>query len=165
MTAQTTTQRTAKHRLAVKERMARMTEALKRIIAQDDPYVAFDDLQEDDRQSGWACSARLAADIAREALNPTTTPKTHVLTRYSPIEWPLFARYNATSTRYKRKIKSDIPVASDVCSLRIYPCTPRRYFRIIGDYRHGVVVTIKHPFQPTLQPTSQPSSTLVQTND
>lgn len=41
MTAQTTTQRTAKHRLVVKERMARMTEALKKIEAKGDPWSAF----------------------------------------------------------------------------------------------------------------------------
>lgn len=76
MTAQTTTQRTAKHRLAVKERMARLEYALERIIAQDDPDLTIDDLAQHDRQSGWDCAARLAADIARAALNPTTALKT-----------------------------------------------------------------------------------------
>lgn len=57
MTAQTTTQRTAKHRLAVKERMARMTEALTE-IAECHP--------------GWiADNPEWALEIAQKALNPT----------------------------------------------------------------------------------------------
>lgn len=54
---QTTTQRTAKHRLAVKERMARMTEALTE-IAECHP--------------GWiADNPEWALEMAQKALNPT----------------------------------------------------------------------------------------------
>jgi len=61
--ALTTTQRTAKHRLAVKERMARMERALV-LIAADNIWDDASDLRQ----------------IAREGLavpdTPTTTPKT-----------------------------------------------------------------------------------------
>jgi len=59
MTAQTTTQRTAKHRLAAKERMARLEGALERIAAADGLQDAL--------SLAW---------IADEALNPTTATKT-----------------------------------------------------------------------------------------
>jgi len=56
---QTTTQRTAKHRLAVKERMARLVGALEDIAEHPGPYA------------DEACWARV--EWAREALNPTDT--------------------------------------------------------------------------------------------
>lgn len=57
MTAQTTTQRTAKHRLAVKERMARYEAALEEIVTNVVPS--------DGGAANWC------AHTAAEALNPT----------------------------------------------------------------------------------------------
>lgn len=78
MTAQTTTQRTAKHRLAVKERMARMTLALEIILQanQERHWTAT----RDNPETHWEIMDGPYAKIAREALSgtatPTITPKT-----------------------------------------------------------------------------------------
>ena len=67
MTAQTTTQRTAKHRLAVKERMARMESGLARVIS--DCQLAIDALGNSPEQFSSAREGfRIIRDRAQEAL-------------------------------------------------------------------------------------------------
>lgn len=65
---QTTTQRTAKHRLAVKERMARMTEGLARVVS--DCQLAIDALGNSPEQfSSVREGFRIIRDRAQEALS------------------------------------------------------------------------------------------------
>lgn len=65
MTAQTTTQRTAKHRLAVKERMAAMQHALELALPWLSPPL-------DDRDTS---ASGMAYKAVSEALGRTTTAK------------------------------------------------------------------------------------------
>jgi hypothetical protein len=54
------------------DKVARYQEALERIVAQDDtdPKWEPSHIQRTDRQYGWEQAMRLAADIARNALQP-----------------------------------------------------------------------------------------------
>lgn len=69
---QTTTQRTAKHRLAVKERMARMEFGLKAIINR---FVAMRADESNYYEAGFEDGLRAAAEIAQEALSPADPAK------------------------------------------------------------------------------------------
>jgi len=73
MTAQTTTQRTAKHRLAVKERMARYEAALQAIVEMGKDQGEF---YRSNFRIGECVGMEKAAAVAFRALAPTTTPKT-----------------------------------------------------------------------------------------
>lgn len=71
MTAQTTTQRTAKHRLAVKERMARHERALREIVE----TAARESVTKGDFARGVDAAWKVASSMALEALNPTDPAK------------------------------------------------------------------------------------------
>lgn len=76
MTALTNAQKQAKHRLAVKERMARMEEALQQIIAMSKITSPTIDEYNAGVWRAWHIASKIASAALSAPSTPTTTPKT-----------------------------------------------------------------------------------------